>query len=99
MNKHIHMYQYSDKDQTLINERVTQFRDQTERFLKGEIPDDKFRALRLMNGLYVQTHAPLLRVAGPYGLLSSKQVRKLASIARDYDKGLLPFYHSTKYPV
>jgi sulfite reductase beta subunit-like hemoprotein len=52
-----------------INERVTQFRDQTERFLKGEIPDDKFRTLRLMNGLYVQTHAPLLRVAGPYGLL------------------------------
>ena len=85
------MYQYNDKDQTLINERVTQFRDQTERFLKGEIPDDKFRALRLMNGLYVQTHAPLLRVAGPYGLLSSKQVRKLASIARDYDKGFCHF--------
>jgi sulfite reductase (NADPH) hemoprotein beta-component len=91
MNKHIHMYQYSDKDQTLINERVIQFRDQTERFLKGEIPDDKFRTLRLMNGLYVQTHAPLLRVAGPYGLLSSKQVRKLASISRDYDKGFCHF--------
>ncbi|OQK16563.1 sulfite reductase [Methyloprofundus sedimenti] len=85
------MYQYNDKDQTLINERVVQFRDQTERFLKGEIPDDKYRALRLMNGVYVQTHAPLLRVAGPYGLLSSKQVRKLASIARDYDKGFCHF--------
>lgn len=85
------MYQYNDKDQTLINERVIQFRDQTERFLKGEIPDDKYRALRLMNGVYVQTHAPLLRVAGPYGLLSSKQVRKLASIARDYDKGFCHF--------
>lgn len=85
------MYQYSDKDQTLIDERVTQFRDQTERFLKGEIADDKYRALRLMNGLYVQTYAPLLRVAGPYGLLSSKQIRKLASIARDYDKGFCHF--------
>ena len=85
------MYQYSNKDQTLIDERVTQFRDQTERFLKGEIPDDKYRALRLMNGLYVQTYAPLLRVAGPYGLLSSKQIRKLASIARDYDKGFCHF--------
>jgi len=85
------MYQYTDKDQTIIDERVTQFRDQTERFLKGEIPDDKYRALRLMNGVYIQTHAPLLRVAGPYGLLSSKQVRKLASIARDYDKGYCHF--------
>jgi len=85
------MYQYTDKDQTIIDERVTQFRDQTERFLKGEIPDDKYRALRLMNGVYIQTHAPLLRVAGPYGLLSSNQVRKLASIARDYDKGYCHF--------
>ncbi|MBW6453566.1 MAG: nitrite/sulfite reductase, partial [Methyloprofundus sp.] len=85
------MYQYTDKDQTIIDERVAQFRDQTERFLQGEIPEDKYRALRLMNGLYIQTHAPLLRVAGPYGLLSSKQVRKLASIARDYDKGYCHF--------
>ncbi len=85
------MYQYNDKDQTLIDQRVIQFRDQTERFLKGEIPEDKFRALRLMNGLYVQTHAPLLRIACPYGLLSSKQVRKLASIARDYDKDFCHF--------
>ncbi|NOQ35042.1 MAG: nitrite/sulfite reductase [Methylococcaceae bacterium] len=81
------MYQYNDNDQTLINERVTQFRGQTERYLKGEIGEDEFRALRLMNGIYIQTHAPMLRIAGPYGLLSSPQLRKLASIARDYDKG------------
>ena len=80
------MYQYNETDQTLLNQRVTQFRDQTNRFLKGEIGDDEFRALRLMNGLYLQTHAPMLRVAIPYGLLSSKQIRKLAEIARNYDK-------------
>ncbi|RLA22315.1 MAG: nitrite/sulfite reductase, partial [Gammaproteobacteria bacterium] len=80
------MYQYNDNDQTLINERVTQFRGQTERYLKGEIGEDEFRALRLMNGIYIQIHAPMLRVAGPYGLLSSKQLRMLAHIARKYDK-------------
>jgi len=80
------MYQYNDDDQTLINERVTQYRGQTERYLKGELGEDEFRALRLMNGLYVQTHAPMLRVAGPYGLLSSKQLRMLAHVARKYDK-------------
>ncbi len=81
------MYQYNDDDQTLIDERVTQYRGQTERYLKGELGEDEFRALRLMNGLYVQTHAPMLRVAGPYGLLSSKQLRMLAHICRKYDKG------------
>ncbi len=85
------MYQYNDKDQTLINERVAQFRRQTERFLKGELTEDQFRTLRLMNGLYIQTHAPMLRVAIPYGLLNSKQVRKLAEIARKYDKGYCHF--------
>ena len=85
------MYQYNDIDQKIIDDRVIQYRNQTERFLKGEIPDDEFRALRLMNGLYVQTHAPMLRVAGPYGLFSSTQFRKLASIARDYDKGFAHF--------
>ncbi|MFA6052333.1 MAG: nitrite/sulfite reductase [Methylobacter sp.] len=85
------MYQYNDNDQTLIEERVAQFRKQTESFLKGEISDDQFRALRLMNGLYVQTHAPMLRVAGPYGLLNSKQFRKLAHIARTYDKNYCHF--------
>ena len=81
------MYQYNDNDQTLVDERVTQFRGQTERYLNGEIGEDEFRALRLMNGIYIQTHAPMLRVAGPYGLLSSKQLRMLAHIARTYDKG------------
>lgn len=81
------MYQYNNEDQTLINERVTQFRGQTERYLNGELGEDEFRALRLMNGLYVQTHAPMLRVAGPYGLLSSKQLRMLAHVSRKYDKG------------
>lgn len=85
------MYQYNDNDQTLIEERVAQFRGQTERFLKGEIPEDQFRALRLMNGLYVQTHAPMLRVAIPYGLVSAKQLRKLGDIAKHYDKGYAHF--------
>ncbi|TPQ24510.1 nitrite/sulfite reductase [Methylomonas koyamae] len=85
------MYQYNQKDQTLIEERVREFRDQTQRFLNGDLEADQFRALRLMNGLYVQTHAPMLRVAVPYGLLSSKQLRKLASVARDYDRGYCHF--------
>ncbi len=85
------MYKYNQTDQTIIDERVAQFKGQTERFLNGEIPEDHFRTLRLMNGLYVQTHAPMLRVAGPYGLLSSKQLRKLAHIARTYDKGYCHF--------
>ncbi len=85
------MYQYNDTDQTLIEQRVAQFRRQTESFLKGQISDDQFRALRLMNGLYIQTHAPMLRIAGPYGLLNSKQIRKLAHIARTYDKNYCHF--------
>ncbi len=85
------MYQYNEQDQTLIEERVAQFRDQTRRFLNGELNADEFRALRLMNGLYIQTHAPMLRVAIPYGLLSSRQLRMLAKIARDYDKGYCHF--------
>ncbi len=85
------MYQYNEKYQTLIEERVAQFRGQTQRFLNGELGTDEFRALRLMNGLYVQTHAPMLRVAVPYGLLASKQLRMLAKIARDYDKGYCHF--------
>ncbi len=85
------MYQYIKQDQILIEERVNEFRGQTQRFLSGELGPDQFRALRLMNGLYVQTHAPMLRVAVPYGLLSSKQLRKLASVARDYDHGYCHF--------
>jgi len=85
------MYQYNSDDQTLIEERVAQFRGQTQRFLNGELAPDAFKALRLMNGLYIQTHAPMLRVAVPYGLLSSVQIRKLADVARKYDKGYCHF--------
>ncbi len=81
------MYQYDEIDQQLVNERVAQFRDQTRRFLAGELSEDQFRPLRLQNGLYVQRHAPMLRVAIPYGLLSARQLRKLAHIARTYDRG------------
>lgn len=85
------MYQYNEQDQTLIEERIAQFRGQTQRFLKGELGEDEFRTLRLMNGLYVQIHAPMLRVAVPYGLLASRQLRMLAKVARDYDKGYCHF--------
>jgi len=81
------MYRYDLIDETLVAERVSQFRDQTRRFLAGDMSEDEFRHLRLRNGLYIQTHAPMLRVAIPYGLLSSRQLRKLASIARRYDRG------------
>jgi len=81
------MYRYDAIDKTLVNERVAQFRDQTRRFLNGELGEDEFRHLRLRNGLYIQRHAPMLRVAIPYGLLSSAQLRTLASIARRYDRG------------
>ena len=81
------MYRYDQIDQTLVNERVTQFRDQTRRFLAGELSEDEFRPLRLRNGLYIQRFAPMLRVSIPYGLLSSGQLRMLAHIARTYDRG------------
>ncbi len=81
------MYRYDSVDKTLVNERVAQFRDQTRRFLAGELNDDEFRHLRLRNGLYLQRHAPMLRVAIPYGMLSSTQLRALGDIARRYDRG------------
>ncbi len=81
------MYQYNEFDQQIINERVAQFRGQTERYLAGEITDAQFLPIRLQNGLYVQRHAPMLRIAVPYGTLSSKKLRKLAHITREYDKG------------
>lgn len=81
------MYLYDDYDQQLVDERVAQFRDQTRRFLAGELPEDEFQQLRLRNGLYIQRLAPMLRIAIPYGLLSSTQLRKLAHIARHYDRG------------
>jgi sulfite reductase (NADPH) hemoprotein beta-component len=74
-------------DKTLVDERVAQFREQTRAFLAGELSDDEFRHLRLRNGLYIQRHAPMLRVAIPYGLLSSVQLRTLGHIARRYDRG------------
>ncbi len=81
------MYQYDQYDQKLVDERVAQFRGQVQRYLAGELSDDEFRPLRLMNGLYLQRHAPMLRVAIPYGLLASRQLRTLAHIARRYDQG------------
>ena len=81
------MYIYDQYDQRIVDERVAQFRDQTRRYLAGELSDGEFLPLRLQNGLYVQRLAPMLRIAVPYGLLSSTQVRKLAHITRHYDKG------------
>ena len=81
------MYIYDAIDQRLVDERVAQFRGQTRRFLDGKLSEDDFRALRLRNGLYIQRYAPMLRIAIPYGLLSSRQLRKLADIARRYDRG------------
>src|SRR5437660_6135122 len=81
------MYRYDEIDQRLVDERVRQFRGQTERFLAGQLSEDEFRALRLRNGLYIQRYAPMLRIAIPYGLLSTPQLRKLADIARRYDRG------------
>jgi sulfite reductase (NADPH) hemoprotein beta-component len=81
------MYIYDEIDQRLVDERVAQFRGQTQRYLAGELTEDQFRPLRLRNGLYVQRYAPMLRVAIPYGMLSSRQLRKLAHIARTYDRG------------
>jgi sulfite reductase (NADPH) hemoprotein beta-component len=81
------MYRHDAIDRTLVAERVAQFRDQTRRHLAGELSEDDFRPLRLQNGLYIQRHAPMLRIAIPYGLLSSAQLRRLARIARIYDRG------------
>jgi len=81
------MYKYDEIDQRIVDERVAQYRDQTRRFLAGELTEDEFRPLRLQNGLYIQRYAPMLRIAVPYGMLSSRQLRKLGDIAKKYDKG------------
>ncbi|MDY0249692.1 MAG: nitrite/sulfite reductase [Pseudomonas sp.] len=81
------MYIYDNYDQQIVEDRVRQFRDQTRRYFAGELTEDEYLPLRLQNGLYVQRHAPMLRIAVPYGLLSSKQLRMLAHITRKYDKG------------
>lgn len=85
------MYRYDDYDRQIVLERVAQFRDQTERYLAGKLAEDDFRPLRLQNGLYIQRHAPMLRVAIPYGLLSATQLRMLAHIARKYDRNYAHF--------
>ena len=81
------MYRYDEFDHDFVNARVAQFSDQVDRRLAGEITEDQFRPLRLMNGVYLQLHAYMLRVAIPYGTLNSKQLRMLGHIARKYDKG------------
>jgi len=81
------MYQYDQYDQRIVDERVAQFRDQTARYLAGQLSDEQFLPLRLQNGLYVQRLAPMLRVAVPYGMLNSTQLRKIAQLSRNYDKG------------
>lgn len=81
------MYVYQEYDRQLLRERVAQFRDQTRRYLEGKLSDDEFLALRLQNGLYIQRYAPMLRIAVPYGLLNTTQLRRLADITRKWDKG------------
>ncbi|HKJ74643.1 MAG TPA: nitrite/sulfite reductase [Alphaproteobacteria bacterium] len=81
------MYHYDDFDKTIVKERAAQFRDQVRRRVAGELTEDEFKPLRLQNGLYLQLHAYMLRVAVPYGLLNSDQMRMLAHVARKYDKG------------
>ncbi len=85
------MYIYDQYDQKLVDERVEQYRDQTKRYLEGQISEEEFLPLRLQNGLYVQRLAPMLRIAVPYGLMSSRQVRKIAAISRTFDKGYVHF--------
>lgn len=85
------MYRYDTYDQQLVDQRVAQFREQTERFLDGGLKPEEFLPLRLQNGLYVQRHAPMLRIAVPYGMMTSKQLRQIAYISRRYDKGYAHF--------
>ena len=85
------MYQYDQYDQNLVEERVEQYRDQTKRYLAGDISEEAFLPLRLQNGLYIQRLAPMLRIAVPYGLMSSRQVRMIAQISRTFDKGYVHF--------
>ena len=81
------MYQYDKYDQAMVDTRVAEFRDQTKRRLEGKLSEEQFRPLRLMNGLYLQLHAYMLRVAIPYGTLNSAQMHALADIAEKYDRG------------
>jgi sulfite reductase (NADPH) hemoprotein beta-component len=93
------MYRYDDYDRALVKARVDQFRDQTARWQAGELGDEEFRPLRLQNGLYMQRHAPMLRIAVPYAMISAAQLRVLAAIAREEDKGYAHFTtrHNLQY--
>jgi len=86
------MYRYDEFDTEMVASRVSQFRTQVQRRLSGELTEAEFRPLRLMNGLYLQLHAYMLRVAVPYGTLNSKQLRKLADLADKYDRGWFRTY-------
>src|ERR1700693_3909984 len=81
------MYRYDQYDHQIVKERIAQYRDQVRRRLSDELAEEEFRILRLQNGLYLQRHAYMLRIAVPYGLLSSAQMRMFAHIARKYDRG------------
>ena len=81
------MYRYDEFDHALVNERIAEFTDQVRRRVDGRLTEDQFKPLRLMNGVYLQLHAYMLRVAVPYGTMNSAQMRKLGHIARVYDKG------------
>src|SRR5690606_18829220 len=85
------MYRYDEFDRQFVAERVEEFRDQVARRLSGELTEDEFRPLRLMNGVYLQLHAYMLRIAIPYGTLNGRKLRRLAHIARRYDRGFGPF--------
>src|SRR3954449_9523735 len=84
---HARTYRYDEVDREFLAERIAEFSGQVERRLQGELTEDEFKPLRLMNGLYLQLHAYMLRIAIPYGTLSARQLRQLAMIARRWDKG------------
>ena len=93
------MYAYDELDRTLINERVSEFRDQVKRRLSGELTEDEFKMLRLQNGVYLQLHAYMFRVAIPYGTLSSKQLRRAGPCRAPLRPRLRPFHHPAEHPV
>ena len=85
------MYRYTEFDRLFVHQRAAQFRDQLERNIAGKLSDDEFRPLRLQNGWYIQRHAPMTRIAVPYGALAARQLRRLARIAREFDRGYAHF--------
>jgi hypothetical protein len=93
------MYLYDELDRTLVAERVEEFRDQVARRLSGELTEDEFKPLRLMNGVYLQLHAYMLRISIPYGTLSSEQLRMLAHRRAALRPRLRPFHHAAEHPV